>query len=698
MSNKEWLGTKIMGIGSSEAIDTAGEKVILSGIDITTLASTGTLNWEHLNANSSQCVGKIIEAKKIFTESDCENKDHLLLFEKNNRKPYLFIKGILFDAFKHEGSLAIASILKFDEAYGSPDKERVINFSIEGSRLDTDKNGIVHRCIARKIAVTTQACNKQSFAMLCDDLDEDASPKKETEDLKSLLQSVFKKSEEEYQELSKGELKSQATQQMIAARKEKGMQTQDKFQQKIGPAKTAATGSDTVTSSAPKTTPKNDTAKIISGSAFKDKIEAARKHKTVDSSDRSNVVSIKSKLTAKKSNNMRSTLLKNAKSGISALSVEHLDKEMHKAINDDIYNRFDKKEELLAVIENKYPHMNGDEILFLAKSTTYAMEKRAENYLESLIKGVGQLEFNSLPKMKGRPSSDVRTIENPMRSADLVAHVASNKERQHTGKKNKDSSPASYLPGITEPGDEGGSFRSHNKKGVIGKPTSFTHLGASNEVINHEALHGTLANLSNKHGLNQQQMGSVHNHFLNMMHPYDVKTIQSHMVNNGYDINDPNHHEELLAHVHQAVGGTRDNESSLSLDKQRKKTGLTQKPNLGAQAPKTGLEGKNRNFNKTRLRDSWNLIREHASKMDEGKLHQIANANIQPDYKNYKKSEEDTDDEPENLPKLLKPFKSKAQLGYLMSHKEKIGGEKGAEEWLEHTDIKSLPEKVKKKK
>jgi hypothetical protein len=233
------------------------------------------------------------------------------------------------------------------------------------------------------------------------------------------------------------------------------------------------------------------------------------------------------------------------------------------------------------------------------------------------------------------------------------------------------------------------SFRSHNKKGIAGSPTNIAHLGSNEGAKHHEALHGTFSNLSNKHGLNQQQMGSVHNHLLNMIHPHDIHAIKAHMVSNGYDENSPTHHEEILAHVHQALEGGNKSDSKLAEHKQAKRAGEVS----GEKKPtKFGTN----DYNKTRLRDSWNLIREHAKGMDEGKLNHIANSNVQPDYKSYKKSEEDSDDEPENLPKLLKPFKSEAQKKFMYANPEVLG-EVGLKEWQSKTDESKLPKKLNKK-
>ena len=44
------------------------------------------------------------------------------------------------------------------------------------------------------------------------------------------------------------------------------------------------------------------------------------------------------------------------------------------------------------------------------------------------------------------------------------------------------------------------------------------------------------------------------------------------------------------------------------------------------------------------------------------------------------------------------PFESRAQVGYLAEHPEKIGGKKAFHEWASKTNFKQLPEHVPAKK
>lgn len=166
MSDKDFkpLGTLIHGIGASEHLDSSGEKISIRGLDISSLEKDGSFNWEHKNDQSSHIVGKVLKAKKIFSEEDCETPQQLY-FWKKSQAPYLYIMGELFDGVGHRGAQEIAAMLKYDslaKKQGRPGLN-VINFSIEGSKLNKEGQEIT-RSLARKVTITTAACNKMAVA------------------------------------------------------------------------------------------------------------------------------------------------------------------------------------------------------------------------------------------------------------------------------------------------------------------------------------------------------------------------------------------------------------------------------------------------------------------------------------------------------------------------------------------------------
>ena len=155
---KQKKGTFLHGIGASEHLDSSGERISVEGIDISSLTVDGTLNWEHNSKDASAIVGKITEAKKILKRSDCENDNHRYFWDKV-KMPYLYIAGELFDAVDHQAAKDVAAMLRYDNQNDNKNTKKLINFSIEGSRLDKKGSNIL-KCIARKISITITPCNK----------------------------------------------------------------------------------------------------------------------------------------------------------------------------------------------------------------------------------------------------------------------------------------------------------------------------------------------------------------------------------------------------------------------------------------------------------------------------------------------------------------------------------------------------------
>lgn len=157
--DKKHIGTWIHGIGVTEDLDTSGERIEVDGVDTSTLLLDGVFNWEHKQDTSSQIVGKILEAKKIKTEKDCDNKHHKHFFKINGEKPYLYVAGILYDGFGHNEAANVASMLKFNNLLDPSKTKGTLGYSIEGSRLDK-QGSIIKKCIARMFTITKHPANK----------------------------------------------------------------------------------------------------------------------------------------------------------------------------------------------------------------------------------------------------------------------------------------------------------------------------------------------------------------------------------------------------------------------------------------------------------------------------------------------------------------------------------------------------------
>lgn len=144
---------------ASEAIDRSAEILNLKGLDISTFKEgMGVYNYEHKNHkganNGEEVVGRVVFAKKIFTEKDCDNERQLMYWDKI-QVPFLYTIGELFDRSGHSGAQALAAIMRNYHANGQP---IVVRASIEGHTLKQEKNRL-ERCIAKRIALTLSPCN-----------------------------------------------------------------------------------------------------------------------------------------------------------------------------------------------------------------------------------------------------------------------------------------------------------------------------------------------------------------------------------------------------------------------------------------------------------------------------------------------------------------------------------------------------------
>ena len=155
------MSTFIDGIAQCEVIDKSGEILDLKGHDISSLAKTGTFNWEHQSNTPATLVGKILKAKKIFSKDDC-GTDRELYFWNKCKKPYLYIMGELLDDYT-QSARECAGQMRYSK--DNPDKAPLLGFSIEGSELPgTRKGPMITRSIARKCTLTVSPCNSMCVA------------------------------------------------------------------------------------------------------------------------------------------------------------------------------------------------------------------------------------------------------------------------------------------------------------------------------------------------------------------------------------------------------------------------------------------------------------------------------------------------------------------------------------------------------
>lgn len=170
------MSTYIHGIAASENIDSSGEVVSIAGLDISTLDKDGLFNYEHELSKvpdkdgkmielqvkiPAQVVGKILKARKIFSEKDCED-DHQMNFWNKIKTPYLYVMGELFDDYT-DAARDLAGKFRYDADHREQNKFNVTGFSVEGAKVKTE-GMMVLKSIARKITLTTLPCNKAAIA------------------------------------------------------------------------------------------------------------------------------------------------------------------------------------------------------------------------------------------------------------------------------------------------------------------------------------------------------------------------------------------------------------------------------------------------------------------------------------------------------------------------------------------------------
>lgn len=172
------MSTFVHGIAASENIDSSGERIIIAGLDISSLDKDGVLNWEHKADQPAQVVGKILKARKIFSDADCQD-EHQLYFWHKCKTPYLYVMGELMDDYK-DSAREVAGQFKYDADRKDQNEKSTSNFSIEGAKIE--KVGIdIVRSIARKVTITVMACNKAAIAEIVPE------KKKKKDDLSSLF-------------------------------------------------------------------------------------------------------------------------------------------------------------------------------------------------------------------------------------------------------------------------------------------------------------------------------------------------------------------------------------------------------------------------------------------------------------------------------------------------------------------------------
>jgi len=158
----------LAGVFSAQTPDTSGEVLDVKGADIDELKSGKALvNTEHINPEDlkdeknkgfegfQSIVGRVMNAKKIFSEKDCSNKQELQAFKKL-KVPLIWGQVEIFDDEDHPNAKAAASIIRNFEKAGV---EQQLGFSVEGATVKREGNYLKETAI-RRLALTHKPCNK----------------------------------------------------------------------------------------------------------------------------------------------------------------------------------------------------------------------------------------------------------------------------------------------------------------------------------------------------------------------------------------------------------------------------------------------------------------------------------------------------------------------------------------------------------
>lgn len=399
-------GTFIHGIATSQALDSSGERIIIDGVDISSLVdgNGGVFNYEHKSDTSSQIVGKILEAKKILKRSDCTNDDHRYFWDKI-KIPFVYVSGELFDAVDHSGAKDVAAMLQYDEK--NKDKKRqLINFSIEGSRLEK-RGSEITKCIARKVTITLTPCNHTAYA----EMKSAKQDGNEDSDHFSFINDIIMEKGEHVSsvELCKNMPNYTPKRTFHPSAAPENIKVGDRLDPKA-PKPEAKPGQygKVIIKNKEKEVEKVDRLAPEEQRKLKNKQRKffAQKQPNVTTEDKKTKDKVKAKIRPKRQklgkyeSNVRKALTASAGVGAApstlsqgaALQGEELVKlnkkqlkQIVKSVSEEAFQRLDKKEELMQFLNSRFPSLDSHQKMALAKTIAYVREKKHELTLNQLI-------------------------------------------------------------------------------------------------------------------------------------------------------------------------------------------------------------------------------------------------------------------------------------------------------------------------
>jgi hypothetical protein len=154
-------GLHFDGVLGSALRDTQGEVLDIAGADISDMEQgKGIVNVDH-GTGFYNLIGRITNAKKIFSEADCSSPRHTYYWHQI-KAPYIYGEGYLFDADEHPHAKAAAAILRNIHKTDSPLKMKA---SVEGAIIARDVKDPRHllRTKVRGSALTFTPANNATL-------------------------------------------------------------------------------------------------------------------------------------------------------------------------------------------------------------------------------------------------------------------------------------------------------------------------------------------------------------------------------------------------------------------------------------------------------------------------------------------------------------------------------------------------------
>jgi len=165
MSDKLAKATVIDGIAATEDRDSQNEILMLDGADIADMTKRGYFNDNH-GSGFVNTLGRITGAKKIFKEADATD-DRQKAYWKQVKRPFLYVKGYLFDEEDHPNAKAVAAIMREFHKMGTP---LDVQMSVEGKVKDRDRLDptILKESAIRNVALTLVPANSNTGSQIID--------------------------------------------------------------------------------------------------------------------------------------------------------------------------------------------------------------------------------------------------------------------------------------------------------------------------------------------------------------------------------------------------------------------------------------------------------------------------------------------------------------------------------------------------